>query len=67
MRKLIRTTVFGLTMAGAGIASSGCGDTTENKEQTTIKTPGGTATETRDIKVQKSGENPPAAPSEKNP
>jgi hypothetical protein len=67
MRKLIRATVFGLTVAAAGIATSGCSDTTETKEQTTIKAPGGTATETRSIKVEKDGQNPPAAPSEKMP
>ena len=67
MRKLIRATVFGLTVAGAGIVFSGCGDTHQNKEQTTIKTPSGSATGDAYDKIQKSGENPPAAPSEKNP
>jgi hypothetical protein len=57
----------GVALASAGLCFTGCSDTTETKEQTTIKTPGGTATETRDAKIQKSGQNPPAAPSEKTP
>jgi hypothetical protein len=40
----------------------GCGETTEYKKETTVKTPGGTTTTTEKTEVEKSGENPPPAP-----
>lgn len=67
MRKMVTTTVLGLALTVLGVGLPGCGDTTESTEQTKITTPGGTATETRDVKVNKTGSNPPAAPSEKMP
>ena len=42
----------------------GCTEETGTKEEIKVKGPEGTTTETREIKVNKSGENPPAAPSE---
>ncbi len=67
MRKLIRVAAFGLTVAGAGLAFSGCSDTTSTTEQTKIQTPNGSVKETHTDKIEKSGQNPPAAPSEKMP
>jgi hypothetical protein len=67
MRNLMMTGVLGLGLAAIGIGLPGCGDTTETQEKTKITTPGGTATETHDVKVNKTGSNPPAAPSEKMP
>jgi len=65
MRKLISATLTGVILAGFGIGVTGCSDETSTKEEVKITTPGGTSKETREVKVQKSGENPPAAPSEK--
>ncbi len=67
MRNFMNAAALGLTLTALGVGLTGCNDTTETKEQTKITTPGGTARETRDIKVEKSGQNPPAAPSEKMP
>ena len=39
----------------------GCGETSKVESSTTVKTPGGQTTTTETTKVEKSGENPPAA------
>jgi hypothetical protein len=65
MRKLISGTLTGVILAGLSIGIIGCTDETGSKEEVKITTPGGTSKETREIKVQKSGENPPLAPSDK--
>jgi hypothetical protein len=65
MRKLLATMLAGAMLAGLSIGMVGCTEESGVKEQTTIKGPSGTTTETKDITVKKSGDNPPAAPSEK--
>jgi hypothetical protein len=65
MRRLISAMLTGVILAGFSIGITGCTDETGTKEEVKITTPGGTSKETREIKVNKSGENPPAAPSEK--
>jgi hypothetical protein len=65
MRKLINTLVAGLILCGFSVSMPGCTEETGTKEETKITSPTGTATETRQIKVDKTGENPPKAPSEK--
>jgi len=65
MRKLISGTLTGAILAGLSVGITGCSDETGTKEEVKITTPGGTSKETRELKVQKKGENPPVAPSEK--
>jgi hypothetical protein len=64
MRKLISTMLAGVMLAGLSIGMAGCTEETSTKEETTVKTPQGTAKETKIDKIQKSGENAPPAPSE---
>jgi hypothetical protein len=64
MRKLISTMLAGVMMAGLSIGMVGCTEETSTKETTTVKTPTGTASETKSDVVKKSGDNPPPAPSE---
>jgi hypothetical protein len=66
MRKLINLTMAGIIVAGMGIGLSGCSDESKEKTQTTISTPNGKTTETHEVKIDKSGQNPPAAPAEKH-
>jgi hypothetical protein len=65
MRNVITTLLASAVLAGLTFGLAGCTEETGTKEEIKIKTPGGTATESREIKVNKSGDNPPAAPSEK--
>jgi hypothetical protein len=51
--------------AGVGAGITGCTDETGTKEEVKVTTPGGTSRETREVKVQKSGENPPTTPADK--
>jgi len=51
----LSATCFSLT----GLA--GCSDESKVKEQTTVSTPGGSATVTKETKVETSGNNPPSA------
>jgi hypothetical protein len=67
MRKLIHTALAGVMLAGLGVGIVGCTEETGTKEEIKIKGPQGTTTETRDVTVKKSGDNPPAAPSEPKP
>jgi len=67
MRKIINTLMAGVMLAGISVVFTGCTDETGTKQETKITTPSGTATETRSIKVDKTGQNPPLAPSEKTP
>jgi hypothetical protein len=62
MRKMVRATLAGVILAGLSMGSVGCSEQTGSKEQTTIKSPGGTTTETKETKVQQRGQNPPPAP-----
>jgi hypothetical protein len=65
MRKLINTLVAGIVLSGITVGFTGCTDETSTKEETKITTPQGTTTERQEVKVDKTGKNPPAAPSEK--
>jgi hypothetical protein len=65
MRNVLRTMLASAMLAGLTIGMVGCGEETGTREEVKIKTPTGTATETREIKVKHTGDNPPAAPSEK--
>jgi hypothetical protein len=64
MRNLMTTMLAGTILAGLTFGMVGCTEETGTKEQIKVTTPGGTATETRDVTVKKTGDNPPAAPSE---
>jgi hypothetical protein len=64
MRNLITTMLASAVLAGMTFGMIGCTEETGSKEEIKTTTPGGTSKETREIKVQKSGDNPPAAPSE---
>jgi hypothetical protein len=61
------TIVPTLMLVGASFGFVGCSDTTGSKEEVKVTTPGGTTRETKEIKVEKSGQNPPSAPSDKMP
>jgi hypothetical protein len=64
MRKLMTTMLAGAILAGFTFGMVGCTEETGTKDEVKIKTPGGTTTETSGVKVNKSGDNPPPAPSE---
>ncbi len=64
MRKLMTTMLAGAMLAGLTIGMVGCTEETGTKEEVKIKSPTGTTTEDKSITVKKSGDNPPAAPSE---
>jgi hypothetical protein len=65
MRKFISTLLAGVILSGFSLALPGCTEETSTKEETKVTTPQGTTTESRQVKVDKSGKNPPSAPSEK--
>ena len=65
MRKYISTVLAGIMLCGFGVGLTGCTDEAAVKEETKISTPGGTAKETHIDKIDKTGKNPPLAPSEK--
>jgi hypothetical protein len=67
MRKLIKSLMAGMMLFGIGVGFAGCADETGTKEETKITTPSATTTDRREVKVDKSGQAPPAAPSEKRP
>ncbi len=67
MRRLYNATLAGAVLAGLSMGMVGCTEETGVKEEVKVKGPNGTTTETRDITVKKSGDNPPAAPSEHKP
>jgi hypothetical protein len=64
MRKLMNMMLASAVLAGLTFGMVGCTEETGTKEEIKVKTPTGTTTETRDTTVKKSGDNPPAAPSE---
>ena len=66
MRKQIMTTLASIVLTGLTIGMVGCTEETGTREEVKIKSPTGTTTETRDVTVKHSGDNPPAAPSEKS-
>jgi hypothetical protein len=55
MRKVIGVTLAGAMLFGLSAGMVGCSDETGTKEETKV---------TNEVKVQKSGENPPLAPTE---
>jgi hypothetical protein len=65
MRKLMTTILAGAMLAGLTMGMVGCTEETGTKEEVKIKGPNGTTTETKTDTVNKSGNNPPAAPSDK--
>jgi hypothetical protein len=66
MRKYISTFLAGIILCGSGVIMTGCTDESGVKSETTIKAPDGSSTrETKEIKVEKKGDNAPVAPSEK--
>jgi hypothetical protein len=67
MRKLINTLMAGVILTGGSVAITGCTDESAVKEETKITTPTGTTVEKHTATIDKSGQNPPAAPSEKTP
>ena len=62
MRKLISAMMTGVVLTGFGIGISGCGEETKEKAQSSVSTPGGTATTTETKSVKQTGQNPPPAP-----
>ena len=64
MKKLIGLTIAGLMLAGFTIGLAGCADETGVKTETQIKGSGGTTTVTDKETIKKTGQNPPAAPSD---
>ena len=64
MRKVVSTTLAGALLFGLSVGMVGCSEETGSKVEVKETTPGGTTTETQQIKVKKSGENPPLAPSD---
>jgi hypothetical protein len=65
MRKFINASMALVMMFGLTAVFSGCGEESGVKTDTKITAPDGSQTrETQQLKVDKSGPNPPAAPSE---
>jgi hypothetical protein len=64
MRRVVTTTLAGALLMGFGSAFVGCTDETGSKEEVKVTTPSGTTTQTNEVKIKKSGENPPPAPAE---
>jgi len=66
MRKYISTLLAGVMLCGFSVVLSGCTEESGVKTDTKITAPDGSSTrETREIKVDKKGDNAPLAPSEK--
>jgi pyrroline-5-carboxylate reductase len=64
MRKMIGVTLAGAMLFGLSAGMVGCSDETGSKVEEKVTTPGGTTKVTNELKVQKSGENPPLAPTD---
>ncbi len=60
MRKLISTLTMGALLMGLGIGISGCSDESSEKSTVVTKSPEGTVKQTKEIKTESSGSNPPA-------
>ena len=66
MRKSISAFLAGVMLFGFSVVLTGCTEESGVKTDTTIKAPDGSSTrETHEIKIDKKGDNPPLAPSEK--
>jgi hypothetical protein len=64
MRKLMTAMLAGAILGGLTIGMVGCTEEASVTKETTVKGPEGTAKTTEKTSVEKSGQNPPAAPSE---
>jgi len=60
MKKLI-TALAGTGLLALSMAITGCGETSTVKDQTEVKTPGGTTRVTDEKTIKQTGNNPPAA------
>jgi hypothetical protein len=60
MKKLI-TALAGTGLLALSMAVTGCGEKSTVKEETEVKTPGGTTRVTEQKTVKQTGENPPPA------
>jgi len=60
MKKLI-TALTGTGLLALSLAITGCGDTSTVKDQTEVKTPGGTTRVTDEKTIKQTGNNPPPA------
>jgi hypothetical protein len=66
MRKSISAFLAGAVLFGFTVVMTGCTEESGVKQDTKITAPDGSSTnERREIKIDKKGENPPLAPSEK--
>jgi hypothetical protein len=66
MRKYISALLAPAILCGFTILVSGCNEESGVKSDTKVTAPDGSSTnEHREIKIDKKGENPPLAPSEK--
>jgi hypothetical protein len=66
MRKSICAFLACVMLFGFTVVMTGCSEESGVKTDTTIKSPDGSSTrETQEVKVNKKGDNPPMAPSEK--
>jgi len=60
MKKLI-TALTGTGLLALAMAITGCGETSTVKDQTEVKTPGGTTRVTDQKTIKQTGDNPPPA------
>jgi len=60
MKKLI-TALTGTGLLALSLAITGCGETSTVKDQTEVKTPGGTTRVTDEKTIKQTGDNPPPA------
>jgi hypothetical protein len=67
MRKLTTAMLAGALMGGLTIGMVGCTEEASVTKETTVKSPDGTTKTTEKTSVDKSGQNPPAAPGEPKP
>ena len=66
MRKYISSFLAGVMLCAFSVILSGCTEESGVKSETKLTTPDGSQTkETKEIKIDKKGDNAPLAPSEK--
>jgi hypothetical protein len=66
MRKSISAILAGVMLFGFSVVLTGCTEESGVKNETKITAPDGSSTkETNQFKIEKKGDNPPLAPSEK--
>jgi hypothetical protein len=64
MQKLIRAVTTSMMLTTIGIGLVGCADESGVESKTKITGPSGTTTVTEKTNVKKTGDNPPAVPSD---